>query len=369
MKKLILIILLFIGFQAFSQGNCDIIYSDTIFYSDTIVCYGDSVYLSVVHSDTLKYLWKPTMDTTFNTWVKPVDTTWYYIEIFDTNNILQCNDSILIYLYPRLYIDTLIQMNMGCPGFCKGQMQAFVSGGFPDTLYHYNWYSLTVDPSDSSIVYGACDENYALTVSDGWGCKVDTNFDVKAYPIPEVEIIADDKTYIQNPEVEFSFNNISYNENPVDSLEIITWTWNFGDSTHSELANPVHVFQYVGTNTVWLIFNTYFGCVDSVSHVVNIEEAEITVPNVFTPNGDGINDVFEIEINGSSEKFINDFYISSSLVIMDRWGRQMYESNNYQNEWKGEGCPDGVYFFILKCNGRFKDDKFAGSVTILTVGE
>ncbi len=361
MKKLILILFLIISFQAISQVSCD------IFSSDTIVCYGDSAYLSVEYSDTLKYLWKPTMDTTYNTWVNPIDTTWYYIEIFDTNNVLQCNDSILLYLYPRLYIDTLIQMNMGCPGFCKAQMKAFVSGGLPE--YHYNWYSLIVDPSDSSIALGLCDENYALTVKDDWGCKADTNFEVKAYPIPEVEIIADDKTYIQNPEVEFSFNNISYEDNPVDSLEIITWTWNFGDSTYSELANPVHIFQYVGTNTVWLSFNTYFGCVDSVSHVVNIEEAEVVVPNFFSPNGDGINDVFEIQINGSTEEYLNDFYISSSLVIFDRWGTPQYESNNYQNEWKGEGCPDGVYFYVLKCNGRFKNDNFAGSVTILTVGE
>lgn len=363
MKKLILIIFLIISFQAFSQEICE------IFSSDTIVCYGDSAYLSVVYSDTLKYLWKPTMDTTYNTWVKPTDTTKYFIEISDTTNQLICTDSILIYLYPRLYIDTLIQMNMGCPGFCKAQMKAFVSGGLPD--YHYNWYALIVDPSDSSIALGLCDENYALTVKDDWGCKVDTNFDVKAYPIPEVEIIADDKVYIPNPEVEFSFNNISYEENPVDSLEIITWTWDFGDSTYSELANPVHVYRVDSTNIflVWLSFNTYFGCVDSVSHALTIEEAEVVVPNVFTPNGDGINDVLEIQINGSTEQFINDFYMSSSLVIFDRWGRQMYESNNYQNDWKGEGCPDGVYFYYLKCNGRFKDDKFAGSVTILTVGE
>lgn len=266
MKKLILIIFLFISFQTFSQVSCE------IFYSDTIVCYGDSAYLSVELSDTLKYLWKPTLDTTFNTWVKPTDTTKYFIEISDTANQLICTDSIIIYLYPRLYIDTLIQMNMGCPGYCKAQMQAFVSGGLPD--YHYNWYSLIVDPSDSSIALGLCDESYALTVTDDLGCKVDTNFDVKAYPIPEVEIIAVDKVYIQNPEVEFSFINISYENNPVDSLEIITWIWNFGDSTFSQLANPVHIFQYVGTNTVWLSFNTYFGCVDSVSHLVTVVEGE-----------------------------------------------------------------------------------------------
>ena len=368
MKKLILIVLLFTSFQAFSQK----VYCK-IDASDTIVCYGDSAYLSVMYFDTLKYLWKPTMDTLNNIWVKPMDTTWYYIEVFDQDSIIVCEDSIELNIHPRLYIDTLIQTNMGCPGTCKAQMQAFVSGGLPDSnnRYHYNWYSLIVDPSDSSIALGLCDENYALTVKDDWGCKVDTNFDVKAYPIPEVEIIAEDKIYIPNPEIEFSFNNISYEDNPVDSLEIITWTWDFGDSTYSELANPVHVYRIDSADMfeVWLTFNTYFGCVDSVSHALTIEETEVTIPNVFTPNGDGINDVFEIQVNGSIEEFINDFYMSSSLVIFDRWGRQMYESNNYQNDWKGEGCPDGVYFYYLKCNGRFKDDKFAGSVTILTVGE
>lgn len=81
---------------------------------------------------------------------------------------------------------------------------------------------------------------------------------------------------------------------------------------------------------------------------------ETIIPNVFTPNGDGHNDTFTI---------LNiEHYPNSSLEIYARWGRKIFESSNYRNEWNGADQPDGSYFFIFRRND---GQEFKGSVTIL----
>jgi gliding motility-associated-like protein len=64
---------------------------------------------------------------------------------------------------------------------------------------------------------------------------------------------------------------------------------------------------------------------------------EPVVPNVFTPNGDGINDFWVIE----------NLPPGTSLAIYNRWGQQVYISQNYNNDWGGEGLPAGNYIVEL----------------------
>ena len=72
---------------------------------------------------------------------------------------------------------------------------------------------------------------------------------------------------------------------------------------------------------------------------VVIEESLFAVPNVFTPNNDGKNETFFIE-NLPKE--------GAYLRISNRWGKAVYETSNYQNDWKADGLSDGVYFYILQ---------------------
>ncbi|QPH40143.1 gliding motility-associated C-terminal domain-containing protein [Pedobacter endophyticus] len=66
----------------------------------------------------------------------------------------------------------------------------------------------------------------------------------------------------------------------------------------------------------------------------------VFIPNLFTPNGDGINDVFEIR--GIS------LFSQNDLVIVNRWGNEVYKSKNYQNSWSGEGLNEGTYYYLLR---------------------
>jgi gliding motility-associated-like protein len=94
-------------------------------------------------------------------------------------------------------------------------------------------------------------------------------------------------------------------------------------------------------------------CLFKDTIVVNIEtyNCNIVIPNVVTPNGDNINDLFKI--NGL-ENFPN-----SALNVFNRWGKKIYTSVDYKNDWKPEQS-DGTYFYVLevsdgrKLNGFFQ---------------
>ena len=68
-------------------------------------------------------------------------------------------------------------------------------------------------------------------------------------------------------------------------------------------------------------------------------DAILNIPNVITPNGDGINDYL---------KFKNlEVYSRNTLSIYNRWGKKIYEQDNYKNDWNGGSHTDGTYFLIL----------------------
>ncbi len=84
----------------------------------------------------------------------------------------------------------------------------------------------------------------------------------------------------------------------------------------------------------------------------------ITIPNVFTPNGDGKNDAFEI--------IGLPLYSDNEITIVNRWGSPVYQKKNYQNDWTANGLSDGTYFYVLKIKNVSNEwQEFKGYVTVL----
>ena len=67
---------------------------------------------------------------------------------------------------------------------------------------------------------------------------------------------------------------------------------------------------------------------------------ELSVPNLFSPNGDGVNDTFEIR--GL------ELYAENEITIVNRLGNEVYKAVNYKNNWTGEGLNEGTYFYVLR---------------------
>jgi gliding motility-associated-like protein len=95
------------------------------------------------------------------------------------------------------------------------------------------------------------------------------------------------------------------------------------------------------------------------SDTVWAEACEIIIKpvNVFTPNGDGINDLLRFDLL--------EVYPGSLLQIFNRWGEKIYEDPDYSNDWTGEDYKAGTYFYILHINDEETGEIRKGSFTII----
>ncbi len=134
----------------------------------------------------------------------------------------------------------------------------------------------------------------------------------------------------------------TYNFTDTSKPGVTSWFWTFGNGDSSNVANPGQMFA-AGTYTVTETVTNAAGCSSSKSEVIDIPD-EIIVPNVFTPNGDGMNDVFTINTTG-----VKNF----SIEIFNRWGEKVFESESPMISWDGRTsagvrASDGTYYYILK---------------------
>lgn len=247
----------------------------------------------------------------------------YYVTITDANG---CDTVITVDITTiSSYIVNLSDDDTICPG-----TSSFLSasGG---TIY--NWSTgattpdITVNPQSTAT--------YTVTVSDGL-CTTEASVTVVVDPSlgPSPDFEADPlPTAKVNETVDFTdLSSFLYGT-------IISWNWDFGDGNSSSEQNPQHSYPMPGAYTVTLTVTGDNGCVSTVTLDYTIIADPIIVPNVFTPNGDNLND-FLIFKN-------LEYYGIASLVIFNRWGNKIYESGNYQNDWDGENVVNGVYFYIL----------------------
>lgn len=162
-----------------------------------------------------------------------------------------------------------------------------------------------------------------------------------------------------------SFTNLSFTSTGNQS---ITSTWYFGNGTYSSnISNtivPNTTYNNPGQYTVVLVVNKG-SCVDTVTQIILIEmPSQLEVPNIFSPNGDGVNDVFRLI--GSGLDYIH-------ILIFDRWGTKIYETESTTGNlaWdgknlQGKDCAPGVFFYILEAKGKDqKEYKKKGNVTLV----
>ncbi|HET6227580.1 MAG TPA: PKD domain-containing protein, partial [Bacteroidia bacterium] len=204
-----------------------------------------------------------------------------------------------------------------------------------------------------------------VTVKTAAGCLtpiVDTNY-ITVYPKPEADFTSDPtSTTFISPIVNFK---------DISQPNVVTWAWDFGDvpsgtNNKSKLKNPTHAFTGINDYNVQLIATTKFGCVDTVIKVYHVyDDFVFYVPNAFTPNEDGTNEIFLPKGIGYDPKTYH-------LYIYDRWGNFIFYSDDPTKGWDGranhgaEIAQQDVYVWKidLKDNsGRLH--KYMGKVTIV----
>ena len=173
-----------------------------------------------------------------------------------------------------------------------------------------------------------------------------------------------------NPAVSFTANPLSGNT-PLSVDFGYTGTggfnglsWTFGNGQSSSNTNPSTIYNLPGTYTVMLVgIGGANACNDTATTVITVLESDmLEIPNVFTPNGDGTNDVFFIHSKG---------YVDMRVEIYNRWGQLLHIMEGVNSTWDGKApnreiVPDGTYYFLLTATRA--DDKTVtktGYITLL----
>jgi len=202
----------------------------------------------------------------------------------------------------------------------------------------------------------------ALTITSNQGCSATGTLaqDIEVYPYPVANFSWEPlPPNILENEIQF------INQTSLGS----TFEWDFGILGSSNLPNPTISLPLrdQGFYPVCLIATSIYGCTDTICQVVDMESILLLyVPTAFTPDGDGINDVFYPVVSGISQ----DDY---TFRIFDRWGNLVFESNIIDEPWLGnyDGgehyVQNDVFVWQMKCKLLDSGDnkEYFGRVTLV----
>lgn len=192
--------------------------------------------------------------------------------------------------------------------------------------------------------------NLTLVITAGNGCS--------SYPtVMPVNISpAVTAAFDYTPNNTFGSVPITFDNQSVNNY---TNTWTFGDGGASSVAEPTHVFNNQGTYEVMLVVTSEAGCSDTAWSEVTVVDG-LVIPNVFTPDGDGINDYFEVFLTGFDQY---------KCEIFNRWGESVFVTETPSIQWDGRIksgglASNGVYFVAIHCTLKGKPFKYEGHVTV-----
>ena len=123
-----------------------------------------------------------------------------------------------------------------------------------------------------------------------------------------------------------------------------SYTWDFDDSYYSNASEPIHAYEEVGVYFPSLEVTNEFGCSDSYTKEVTIEsDYTLWIPNTFTPNGDGLDEIFTPKGIGVEE---------FDMIVYTRWGEEVFYSQDLNMGWDGklrnvEQAPTGIYTYRI----------------------
>jgi hypothetical protein len=410
LKISILLIFIINSFCLKAQTDCEIKLADGI---NMPVCYGEEISMSVAYDSNCSYQWMKNgiaisgENSFYLTTTITANNIKYSVVVTNNQTQEECSDEITITMMNQFDIEfeqtQLTCSNNKAENGQNAKVIATATGeGFDRFVYEWGsdfGENVWTNPSNPQEAIGlkAWKEYYVNVTgitSAGDSCTQTATFTPRAYPNPKLEIVSTpkDTAYIQNPYVTFGF------EGEVELVEHNSWSWAFFNnpdntgeiSITSILDNPVNMYQQVSKegNPYRVELNVKsaeYGCDTTFSANIIVLPVKLKIPNIFTPNGDGINDYFIIdndpsfnteEENGENTRgfeyesynILNDYYLRTELTIFNRWGRIVYKSDDYQNDWDGGNLPDATYFYVLECIGEYDNHRYQGSVTIFGSG-
>jgi gliding motility-associated-like protein len=201
---------------------------------------------------------------------------------------------------------------------------------------------------------GTYDVTLTVTTIDGCTSTLTIPNYLTVYPQPDADFM-----YTPQEITEFDpllkFGNTTYGAD--------TYTWDFGDGSTSTVTDPNHLYADTGTYCVTLFATTAFGCSDTATHCLYVApEYALYIPNTFTANEDGINEIWSVIGRG-----VKTF----EAKIFNRWGEEIYAFDNIAKGWNGTQhnggqVEQGVYVYRVAITD-FKGDahEYYGNLNLI----
>jgi gliding motility-associated-like protein len=314
--------------------------------SDEFICAGAQVNLSVIGATT--YAWTSSSSPSYlscascsNPIASPISTINYFVSSTD-NCVLP--DTIKVFVTPIQKID------LGADTFlCIGQELLLI----PSNGVYYQWSTLpatsfTCDGCNSINVISSVDITYV--VNDTASCVIGDTIAINVFPNPtvnaglDVEILSGTSTIL----------------NASGAIDYI-WTPDLGltnVNTATPQASPLLATNYVVEGT------DINGCKDVDTVLVTVKSAlcPIAIPTGFTPNNDGVNDIFRVISRCTIQNF--------NLLIINRWGELVFESKDQSTGWDGvyKDREQQINTYVYYITGIFSNGEkvnLTGTITLL----
>jgi len=315
------------------------------------------------------YNWIPTtglnIDTGNTVISTPVVNTQYTVSVKDGCGTPAVYDSVKAVVNPLPNVKFGVNKLDGCTPLCVSFSDSsnILSSGLSSWLWTFGDSGTSTQENPNYCYDSAGIFSIELIVKSDSGCidsllKPDM---ITAYSHP----IAAFTTSLQATNI--ISPTINFKNESTDAYGIKSWLWQFEGSTDSSttVENPIYTYSDTGTFCTLLTVTNIHGCTDTVSHCVVINPYfTLYIPNAFSPNGDGLNDIFTAK--GTD-------ICGFEMYIFDRWGMMLYYTQDINYGWDGtvngstNVAQEDTYVYLINAIDcvQHNKHKYVGKVTII----
>ncbi len=334
------------------------------------VCAGSPITLNAnVQGGTpsYSYLWLPGGGTNSSLTTTPATATTFTLQITDAKGCTSTS-TMEVVVQPNPQGGIISQNVIGCAPACN--TFSLAQAQFTTNSYQWNFTNTTTGAITSYNGYNpnVCFDvpgiyNLNLGIYSTFGCSVTASYInvMTVNPKPVADFNHSPIKPIINQDPYVTFTDASYGAN------IVSWNWFFMNTAQytSIEQNPTFPYTEPGTYPVVLIVKSDKGCIDTIIRPLVVgEDFGIYVPNAFTPNDDGFNDIF----------FPKGFgIVKYELTIFDRWGEVVFQTKTFEEGWDGrfqgrgkDIMKEDVYTWLIQATSVFgKSHELKGHVTLI----
>jgi gliding motility-associated-like protein len=328
------------------------------------ICAGQNVQVSGTAaggSPGYSYLWTPGNISGNSQSISPTQSGQFMMHVTDLNG---CEDSaaVSITVNPVPTADLSADVTSGCAPLCV-QFADLTTISSPGVITSWSWdygdgTSTSANPTHCYNTAGSYDVLLTVVSADGCSSTIAYPSYINVFAVPVASFTADPQPATMVDPV-ITFTDASSNAS--------AWSWNFGDGTGtSTQQDPEYTYSEPTCYLVTLTVTSIDGCTDLDTQRVCIgPEAGIYVPNAFTPNDDGTNDVFIPVTMGIDPT-------QYQLWIYDRWGNLIFYTDDLSEGWNGnvqghdEPCQIDTYVWkIIAVDMLYQKHNLLGRVSII----